>query len=76
MNNTGQFTKPRVVNAISANAPMVNAESSRSITITNVVAGLQVVATAFAGFYAGRVIGMFSGIYVMILQHLNEPWST
>ena len=76
MNNTGQFTKPRAVSVRFADAPMVHAESSRSITITNVVAVLQVVATAFAGFYAGRVIGMFSGIYVTRLQHLNEPWNT
>jgi hypothetical protein len=66
----------KVVNATSAVEQTVRDESFRWTMTTNVAAALQVVATAFVAFYAGRAIGMFSATYGTKWQRLNAPWNT
>lgn len=76
MNSIGRFTKSKAANAISASAPQALGESYRSITTTRVATVLVVVASAFAAFFVGRVIGMFLGILGIRWTLYNERWIT
>lgn len=72
LSSTGPSTRLKEDAALSASGLLVPDASYRSITTTLAVMALGVVASAFAAFFVGRVIGTFLGTCATRLTLYNE----